>query len=477
MRNHKRVFAQFTFHDRTGIQNYLEKMAQKGWMLDKITRWSWHFRRIEPKRIHFAVSYFAKTSSFEPEPPEELLRFREFCEHTGWQFCAEAAQMQIFYNEAEEPVPIETDAMLEIESIHASIKKQQLPVYILLSAVMIMNAALRISEFIKYPIISLRSNLSLFVILSVAILFIMCVAELGSYFIWRSRAIKAAERDGSFIPTKGNRVLVLTLLYILLAAFALLIISEWNGLISKFFLILLGVYAIMIMLSHGISELLKRRKASAQTNITVTIIAIILLGFAWVGIMTHFGTRLTESGFFEEKEEDFVLAPEEEYANDIGFIRTLYHHELPLYGEDLYEVDIDFDGNIYSNYRNIYDSILLRFDECKSTVREDISETTFTDVNYSVIDVKAAFLGDYVFEYYLDRYEHERYNRQYEYREADASLWKADEAYSLYSQNSIDVWSDEYSYLLRWGDRIVLLNLDQPPTDEQIAIIAEKLGK
>lgn len=472
MRNRKRIFAQFTFHDRTGIQNYLERMAQKGWMLDKITRWSWHFRRIEPKLIHFAVSYFAKTSSFEPEPPEELLRFREFCEHTGWQFCAEAAQMQIFYNEAEEPVPIETDAMLEIESIHASIKKQQLPVYILLSAVMIMNAALRISEFIKYPIINLRSNLSLFVILSVAVLFIMCVAELGSYFIWRSRAIKAAERDGSFIPTKGNRVLVLTPLYILLAAFALLIISEWNGIVSKLFLIFMGVYAIMLMLSHGISELLKRRKASAQTNITVTIIAIILLGFAWVGI----STRITVSDFFEEKEEDFVLAPDEEYANDIGFIRTLYHHELPLYGEDLYEVDIDFGGSVYSNYRNIYDSILLRYDDCESTVREDISETTFTDVNYAVIDVKAAFLSDYVFEHYLDRYYNGRYNRLYEYREADASLWDADEAYSLYSQDSIDVWSDEYSYLLRWGDRIVLINLDQPPTEEQIAIIAEKLG-
>ena len=80
MRNRKRVFAQFTFHDRTGIQYYLEKMALKGWMLDKITKWSWHFRRIEPRRVHFAVSYFAKTSSFEPEPPEELLRFRDFCD-------------------------------------------------------------------------------------------------------------------------------------------------------------------------------------------------------------------------------------------------------------------------------------------------------------------------------------------------------------------------------------------------------------
>ena len=56
MKNTKRKIAQFTFYDRTGIQKLLEKEAQKGWMLEKISSWGWKFRRIEPAKSHFAVT-------------------------------------------------------------------------------------------------------------------------------------------------------------------------------------------------------------------------------------------------------------------------------------------------------------------------------------------------------------------------------------------------------------------------------------
>ena len=36
MRKKKCCIAQFTFYDRTGIAAYLEKMARKGWMLEKV---------------------------------------------------------------------------------------------------------------------------------------------------------------------------------------------------------------------------------------------------------------------------------------------------------------------------------------------------------------------------------------------------------------------------------------------------------
>ena len=55
MKNTKRILAQFTFYDRTGIQKLLEKQAQKGWLLEKMTSLGWKFRRIEPQKIHYAV--------------------------------------------------------------------------------------------------------------------------------------------------------------------------------------------------------------------------------------------------------------------------------------------------------------------------------------------------------------------------------------------------------------------------------------
>lgn len=473
MRKYKRVFSQFTFHDRTGIQQHLESMALKGWMLDKITKWSWRFRRIEPKRIHFAVSYFAKTSSFQPEPPEELLRFREFCKHSGWVYCAEAAQMQIFYNEAEEPLPIETDAMLEIESIHRSIKKQLLPSYFILLAVAVINGWMRISDFIKYPESFLRSNLNLFVVLSFVCLFLMISVELVSYYVWRARALKRAEQDGSFLPTRGNRGFIMALLYILIAAFALLIIGEWNGYIGKAFLVSLGYYFALQLLVNGVSDIMKRKKVGAGTNITVTVVLSFVLAFAMVGVMSWTVMRLNDSGFFEEQVEEYVLAPEETYSLN-GLTCTFYHHELPLYGEDLYDIDIDFGGEVYSNYRHIEESILLRYDDCESTVRKNLLETSFTDVYYTIVDVKASFLTSHILESRLSQYEHPRYDGEYWYKERVPELWQADEVYELRSK---DWRNTPNNYIIRWGDRIVELSLKQPLTDEHIAIIAEKLGK
>ena len=103
MKNTKRCFVLFSFYDRTGIEAYLEKQAENGWMLDKTSAFGWHFHRIEPRKIHFSVVYFAKASAFDPEPSEAQLAFHDFCEHTGWKLAASNAQMQIFYNEAPNP--------------------------------------------------------------------------------------------------------------------------------------------------------------------------------------------------------------------------------------------------------------------------------------------------------------------------------------------------------------------------------------
>ena len=68
MKNRKRRVELLSFYDHVGISRHLEKMAAKGWMLEKITNLGWVYRRIEPKQLHFTVSYYSKASEFDPEP-------------------------------------------------------------------------------------------------------------------------------------------------------------------------------------------------------------------------------------------------------------------------------------------------------------------------------------------------------------------------------------------------------------------------
>ena len=62
MRDTKRRLELYSFFNHTGIAAHLEDMAQKGWMIEKITGFGWVYRRIEPKRLHFSVSYYARAS-------------------------------------------------------------------------------------------------------------------------------------------------------------------------------------------------------------------------------------------------------------------------------------------------------------------------------------------------------------------------------------------------------------------------------
>ena len=118
MKDKKRILSKYSFYDRTHIQQYLEDMASKGWMLEKITSFYWQFKAIEPQPLHFSINYFPPASEFDAEPSEQLLTIRDYCAHAGWEFVTASAQMQIYCNAQEKPTPIETDALVEVETIH-----------------------------------------------------------------------------------------------------------------------------------------------------------------------------------------------------------------------------------------------------------------------------------------------------------------------------------------------------------------------
>lgn len=131
-KNVKRRIAWFAAYDRCGMESYLEKMAEKGWLLDKIDALGWRYHRVEPAKIHFAVTYFADASIFDPVLPDGQEAYLSYCQKAGWYLAANSAQFQAFYSEEEEPVPIETDAVTQVRNTHRVMMKSQVMAFILL---------------------------------------------------------------------------------------------------------------------------------------------------------------------------------------------------------------------------------------------------------------------------------------------------------------------------------------------------------
>ena len=62
MKDKKRRIELFSFFDYTGIARHLTKMAEKGWLIEKMSSFGWTYRRIKPQKLHFFVSYYPKAS-------------------------------------------------------------------------------------------------------------------------------------------------------------------------------------------------------------------------------------------------------------------------------------------------------------------------------------------------------------------------------------------------------------------------------
>ncbi|MGB8454739.1 MAG: DUF2812 domain-containing protein [Anaerocolumna sp.] len=78
----KHRFEQFLCYDHTGIERHLERMSAKGWQLQKIARFGWEYRKTEPQKLTYAVTYFSEASEFNPYPTENQQTF-----HAGSGCC------------------------------------------------------------------------------------------------------------------------------------------------------------------------------------------------------------------------------------------------------------------------------------------------------------------------------------------------------------------------------------------------------
>ena len=467
MKDTKRRLEMFSFYDHTAIQAHLEKMARQGWMIDSISNFGWRYRKIAPKELHFAVSYYPKASEFDPEPAEDQKTFIDFCAHTGWQLACTSAQMQIFYNDRENPVPIETDPALEVSTIHAAAKKNFLPAYAVLTALGLFQIFLMTGSILNDPIGLLSSTSTLVSASCWIILLVLCMVETTGYFRWHHKAKQAAEH-GEFLAVRGHTGLTWLCLGLVILTFIGWILStvfSENRLTQLVTLLVLLYMALLIALVNGVKRLMKKWKFARNVNRTVTFVSSFLLAFLMMAGVVWLSLQAYSGGFLEPGAETY------EY---MGQTQILYQDELPLTIEDL--ADVDFDG--YTRERNVSESPLLAEMTVYQRPRLDSdSYDRIPSLSYYIVIVKAGFLYDWCRQTMFDKGDQTNNSRVPEgyknvYEPQDPAPWGAREAYRLIGPDG----SPYNRYLLCYDSRIIEIWFDWEPTPAQMAVTGEKLS-
>lgn len=462
MRGRKRCIPQFAFYDKAGIQAYLEKQAQAGWMLEKIS-FGWLFRKAAPKKIHFFVAYYPKKSVFEGEDSGEQRFFWDLCEHAGWRLVTKNEQMQIFCNEEESPVPIETDAALEVEKIHRSAKKSFLLTYFLLLVTFLMQSASFVRELRRNPVDVLGDNVLLCMMPAMALLGAYVIREIVRYFLWHRKAKKMAEEEGVFAGTKriGN---IWSILPFLAMAFILLeMFFLSNGGMARAILGLAVMLAGVTGLSVGVLRAMQRRNVPAAVN---RILFLVLTAAGCIALTAGLFMLVLRGGIASGKEPVRTY----EYG---GWTYEVYRDDLPLTLESLRGVEEGSYGDGYSCELTETESLFLVQTEGVQDPLPGTGDAPW--LRYSVTEIKWPILYGWCRDRLLENYDHVQEDRgemtYHTLRATDAGTWGAEEAYRLYIGEEA-----ENAYVLCFGDRIVELNAEWELTEEQMGIAGEKLG-
>ena len=463
MRQTKRVITQFCFYDRTGIQKMLEKQAAKGWMLESIGQLGWKYRRMEPKNVHFAVTYYANASMFDPYPTvgEEL--YQEFVAHSGWRFVASNAQLQIFCTEEENPVPIETDPMVELQNIHKAVKKSFLPGYYIMLAAAAMNLFLMAWRLRDNFSGTLANNANIFTILCWTLLFGMELTEILSYYGWRRKALKAAETDGSFVETRNRNNIMWIILAVVSAALILTLVSitPKAAYVAVVMLVLMFGAAGLVLL---FTQWMKKTGFSREDNKAYTILATVFISLAITGVTTW-----AVAGIFSRHQQDLHVRDTYEIN---GMTFTRYGDDVPLTVADLTGADMED----YSTYKTVNSSILI--DQLVTNQHPDfVTGNGGSSLRYVVVDVKFEPLFDACLREYLTMYHDQQiidiFGDEYyrEFQSIAPTAWGADRAWQLYSKEEAIT-----EYLLVYGNRIVNFDFSEEPTQEQKDIVKAHFG-
>ena len=223
MRKHKKEtkcgFGGVSMYDQQGIEKKLAGMARKGWLIEEMQNaFFWNYRRIEPKELRFAAVYSAMTFDVDADALAAQKEKDELCARDGWIAAASWGSdgfLRVYYNEQPDPVPIETDPVVQTESIYTAMKKRW-------------PHTLGTALFALYCIVTdmksvitghLGSNAVLYCSLAIwTIWFCFRVYQLWADNRWYQKASIAA-RQGVFLPLIKGRLRDIWVNYLLIILF------------------------------------------------------------------------------------------------------------------------------------------------------------------------------------------------------------------------------------------------------------------
>ena len=438
----KRGFEYFSVYDVKGMESQYEKMAGKGWLIEKVGSAFPRYRKIQPQKLKFTVVYLEKSSDFAL-PSDEHNEFYEMCLRQGWYLVTKFDRLHVFANKSENPVPIETDGAIQLENLHKSKGRTIAISYALLAILQLVNVYQNIKRFYAWPATFFTGGMY-FTTLMYLGMFFSWGAIAADYLLWYIPAKIKAKKDGTFYH-KRTPLVTVVMLYGVLASVMLLMSKLYN---IWFFAVLVSGVAVSLLIYNGIKKVVGTEKGNGiEWEIFAGImVALAILAWSWIGIKL-----LDENGVsIMAKESRAVRTEVWESVHDYRYEKYVYADHIPLTLEDI--ADVDYDGYSYEG-EAFADNPLISFYSASQTADR---RSKMPELYYDIYDTDNTHLYDSIVQRNL---------KMKNSRPVQDTAWTADKVYQAVDG---DTW------LLCYPGRIVYINLTGTGRVD-FALIEEKL--
>lgn len=385
IKNHKFTLFPVVAFEYRALEQYLEKMALKGWKLQSIKYNCLRFVSMEPRRIKYSVAMMEDMCFFDESNNDKALEFKEYCISAGWKFLCQMNKVQIYCSEKdEENIPIYTEDKEKFRVIFRTslgyiLKNIFAIIFVLAIQYMIKEAG--IIDF-------LAQKSSIVVLTLLTLLTTANIVQVVTFFIWAIVGRKSLKHN---IPVKyvGYDLVIanvsLVKIAILFFAFGIILTGK-----TTFIRFLLAVFILEQFSSKIIRFInrssLKRKEPLKWTTFLITTMIAIIIGVAIILTdVIDFNETTVDNNKVILKLEDFydTTAPgENPHMSNEGSILASFMY----YSGNGNKLDLN-----YNLYQSPYQWILkgqfntrIRQLKKKGFVIDEYKERTLENVNIYV---------------------------------------------------------------------------------------------
>ena len=191
VRDIKRELFLIAASDINAVEKHFEEMARKGWMLDSIGDYLVKYKKMKPQELKFSVELFPKLSLFDYPNKDEVVKYRNLCIDTGWNFITASHKIQVFYSDRKDNLPpIQKDNRIKQTILNKSILFE-----IIILTICLPIFILSLSKLFSLDYRIFNSNISMIIAIMSPIFIVPLMVYIFSDIIWMLKARLAVKKE------------------------------------------------------------------------------------------------------------------------------------------------------------------------------------------------------------------------------------------------------------------------------------------